>query len=101
MSISIKISGNTLHDNASVIRELNDYSGTDWDTLAEDVVRAKSSACTQDLVEALNGLEAAVRQRNAKSTSDVVRRFAAAFTSTMFGNIASTVLYAFVQSFLK
>jgi hypothetical protein len=100
VSTEINISDNTFYDNSKAIGEVNDYS-INWGTLGEDIAQARNRADTQELVDALNSLEAAVRKRDKASASKVVVGFLSAFTSTLFGNIASASLLDFVQRFIN
>ncbi len=101
MSIEINITGNTFHDDSKAIGEVNDYTNINWSALSDDIIQARSRANTQELVDALNCLEDAVRKRDKKSASGVVHNFLSVFTSTVFGNIASASLLGFVQSFMN
>ena len=96
----IHIENNKFYDQSEMYVTVNNYSDSDWSELERDIAEARRQSETAELTAALNSLEQEVKQRNRPGAGAVIGQFASVFTSTLFANIASSLLLKFVIGFL-
>ena len=96
----VHIEGNQFHDHSKLNVTVNNFSDSDWRALERDIAEARQQASTTELITALKSLEREVKAKNSHGTAAVIGQFASAFTSTLFANIASSLLLKFVSGFL-
>ncbi|MEN6419023.1 MAG: hypothetical protein ABFC73_08905 [Clostridiaceae bacterium] len=96
----VHIEGNQFHDHSELNVTVNNFSDSDWRALERDIAEARKQTSTAELIAALNKLEREVKRKSRPGVAAVIGQFASMFTSTLFANIASSLLMKFVSGFL-
>lgn len=96
----VHIEGNQFHDHSELNVTVNNFSDSDWRALERDIAEARQQASTTELISALNNLEREVKAKNSRGVGTVIGQFTGTFGSTLFANIASSLLCKFVFGFL-
>ena len=96
----VHIENNQFHDHSTLNVTINNLSDSDWGALERDIVEARRQAETAELAAALKSLEQEVKKKNQVGAASVIGQFANTFGSTLFANIASSLLLKFVTGFL-
>lgn len=97
---TFNISGNHFYDDAQMFGQYNEYN-MNWDSLETELNEIKSKLDdTPSLKQAIAELESVVRHREKRKIGQTVAKYAAAFSTTTFANLASEGLKAFVMTFM-
>ncbi len=94
------ISGNNLYDEASIIKNYNEYN-FNWDELDHEVASLKNeTAADTTLAPAVTELQTAIKSKNKNSVRQAVNQYVTEFSSATFANLASAGILALVKAFL-
>ncbi len=96
----IIISGNNFYDHSRAIGEQKEYN-FNWSELQREAAALKDKAETDtELASAVAELQTAINCKEENSVKRAVGRYAAAFSSATFANLASAGVLALVKAFL-
>lgn len=101
---NVYISGNTFHDNSSVIRNEYHYN-YDMKKLLDEISYLKDNLNSQtELYKALSELEKGIKDSSEHnkpfSVGKIIKKYAKEFVSSFFVGIASDALINFVHNFI-
>lgn len=98
---TVNIIGNTISGGSTTIGSYTEtvYNNFDWPSLQSEVSTLKDKVSDSDpLKPSVTELESAISSRNRESVSSVIAKYAGAFASSTFANVASAGLIALIKS---
>lgn len=92
------IGDNNFFDQATMFGSYNEYN-FNWSALQNEAAVLKNKVSDSDPIKpAVTELESAISSRNKESVSSVIAKYAGAFASSTFANMASAGLIALIKS---